>query len=185
MNRVKLYFLFVITFFFSAAYLANKNYAQKKQRQAEFIKMYAPIWNEATAQVIEIGKAMPEDKFSYRPSGESKTFAEQLVHIANSSYVLSQLMLKGKKVEMNEPDANKMSKEEVLAFVKEKMDDASLVMASLTEAELKEVVKTFAGNEMPKQQAVIWIHDHVTNHKAKANLYVRMNEIDPPAYRYY
>ena len=185
MNRLKLYFIFVLTFFFSAAYLANKNYAQKKHTQAEFIKMYAPIWQEATAQVIEIGEAMPEDKFSYKPTEESKTFAEQLVHIANSSYVLSQLMLKGQKVDMNEPDANKMTKAEILAFIKEKMDDAALVMASVSESELKEMVKTFAGNEMPKQQAIIWIHDHVTNHKAKANLYVRMNEIEPPAYRYY
>jgi hypothetical protein len=32
---------------------------------------------------------------------------------------------------------------------------------------------------MPKSQAVIFIQDHLTNHRAKANLYIRMNHIDP------
>jgi uncharacterized damage-inducible protein DinB len=184
MNRLKLYLVLVVAFFFSAAYLANKNHEHKPKR-AQFVNMYLPIWAEAEAQVLEIAEAMPEGKFNYKPTEESKTFAEQIVHIANSSYVLSQFMLQGKKVDMTEPDASKMSKKEILAFSKEKMDATAGVISGLNEEQLKEMVKTFAGNEMPKQQAVIWLHDHVTNHKAKANLYVRMNDINPPAYRYY
>ncbi|MEM1137508.1 MAG: hypothetical protein AAGI07_16835, partial [Bacteroidota bacterium] len=110
---------------------------------------------------------------------------EQLVHIANASHLMSQMLLKGEKVAFSEPDASQMTKEEIIVQLEEKLSATAEIIASLTEDELKEKIKTFDGNEIPRQQVIIFIHDHLTNHRAKANLYVRMNDITPPKYKYY
>ena len=182
MNKLRLYIILVIAIFFSAAYLANKN---NDKKAVAFTEMYLPIWNEGKAQVIEIAKAMPEDKYSFKPAEESKTFAEQIIHIAASSHIMAQMILKGEKVEFKEPDASKMSKDEIIAFAEEKLDATAKIIETLSTSDLNEEVKTFGGNMLPKSQAIIFIHDHLTNHRAKANLYIRINGIDPPKYRYY
>ncbi|MBT29667.1 MAG: hypothetical protein CMO01_08385 [Thalassobius sp.] len=184
MNKLRLYIILVIAIFFSAAYLANKK-NDEHVKNAAFTEMYVPIWNQGKAQVIELAEAMPEDKFSFKPAEESKTFAEQIVHIAASSHIMAQMILKGEKVEYKEPDASTMSKEEIIEFTEKELSATADIIESLSEKELKTEIKSFGGNMMPKQQAVIFIHDHLTNHKAKANLYIRMNGIDPPKYRYY
>jgi len=42
-----------------------------------------------------------------------------------------------------------------------------------------------SGNTVSRAFAFFYVQDHVTNHRAKANLYIRMNNIKPPAYTWW
>ena len=48
-----------------------------------------------------------------------------------------------------------------------------------------EEIKSFGGNQMSRLEGMLTVHDHMTNHKAKANLYVRISGNTPPSYKYY
>lgn len=154
-------------------------------QESTWAKMYGPIWENAQKQVLDIAEAMPEDKYSYRPTDISRTFAEQLMHIGYSSKYIAEAYLKGVQAEYEDPSPEGMSKAEIIKFLKESLAACGQIYQELSEEELNQQVTTFGGNTMSKRQMIISIHDHLTNHKAKANLYVRMNGIEPPPYGYY
>ena len=56
----------------------------------DFGKMYLPVWQEAREHCLEVARAMPEDKYTWKPTEVSKTFAEQMVHIGYTSKLLTQ-----------------------------------------------------------------------------------------------
>ena len=64
---------------------------------------------------------MAEDKYSYRPTDVSRTFAEQLMHIGYASKFIAGAYLKGVQVEYSDPSPEGKSKAEVISFVKESL----------------------------------------------------------------
>ncbi len=156
-----------------------------RPQESEWGKMYAPIWEGAQNQVLAIAEAMPEDKYNYRPTDVSRTFAEQMMHIAYASRFIAEAYLKGVQAEYADPSPDGKSKAEIINFLEENLKACAEIFQSMSDEELKQEITTFAGNTMPKQQLIMFIHDHLTNHKAKSNLYIRMNGIEPPKYSYY
>ncbi len=152
-----------------------------------FAEGHAPVWNEAIAQVLELAESMPEDSYSFTPHDSVRTFAQQLLHIGGSSKMIANMFLKDIQADgpPQEPEVE-MSKEEIIASVKQDLEEAGEIMKGMSDDQLDEEVKNpFSGNTMSRRVALMFIHDHLTNHKAKANLYVRISGNEPPAYRYY
>ena len=151
-----------------------------------FVEGHAPVWNEAIAQVLELAESMPEDSYSFTPHDSVRTFAQQLLHIGGASIVIANLFLKDIQPEgpPQDPEVD-MSKEEIIALVKQNLEETWDIMKSMSDEQLDEEVKSFAGNAMTRREGLMFVHDHLTNHKAKANLYVRISGNEPPSYRYY
>ncbi len=152
-----------------------------------FVEGHAPVWDEAIAQVMELADAMPEDYYTYKPHDSVRTFAEQLVHIGASSKVIVNMFLKDIQPDGPPPDmdVSAMTKAEIVAFVKTNLEETGDIMKSMSDEQLAEKIKSFSGNEMTRLEGLLLVHDHLTNHKGKANLYVRISGNDPPSYRYY
>lgn len=152
-----------------------------------FVEAQAPIWEEAIAQIEELADAMPEDMYDYKPHDSVRTFAEQLIHIGGSSKVMANMFLKDEQPSGPPPqmDASAMSKEDVVEYVVTNLREAGDIMRSVSDEALQEETKSFSGRNITRMQGLLMIHDHLTNHKAKANLYVRISGNDPPNYRYY
>lgn len=55
--------------------------------RTEFTKMYLPVWQEAVEHCLAVARAMPEENYNFRPTEISKTFGEQMVHIAASNKI--------------------------------------------------------------------------------------------------
>lgn len=148
-----------------------------------FTKMYLPIWEEAMEHCLAVADAMPENSYSYRPTEVSKTFAEQMVHIATSTKLLTQRYVQGMDVKSERLDASKMTKIEIINLLKEKFDYTTKVIHTIEQKQLDELcIMYHSKNEVSRAFALFYVQDHLANHRAKANLYVRMNGIDPPAY---
>jgi uncharacterized damage-inducible protein DinB len=148
-----------------------------------FTKMYLPVWLEAKKHCLEVAKAMPEASYSYKPTEVSKTFAEQMVHIAHTVELLTQRYVQGMDVQPNTPDASKMTKAEIIAYLEKGFDYTTHVIYSIDQAKLDETcVMYHSGNTVSRAFAFFYVQDHMANHRAKANLYVRMNNIQPPEY---
>ncbi|MEK6480184.1 DinB family protein [Catalinimonas sp. 4WD22] len=152
-----------------------------------FVEAQAPIWEEAIAQIEELADAMPEDNYDYRPHDSVMTFSEQLIHIGGSSKVMANMFLKDEQPSGPPPemDASAMSKDEVVEYVVTNLREAGDIMSSVSDEALQEETQSFSGRSITRMQGLLMIHDHLTNHKAKANLYVRVSGNTPPNYRYY
>ncbi len=145
------------------------------------------MWNAAIDQIVELSDAMPVDMYNYKPSDSVRTFAEQLIHIGGSSVVIANLYLKDIPPPEDRPDMDvaNMSKEEIMKFVITSLEQTGEIISSMSDQQLMEKIKSFGGNDMTRLEGLLTVHDHLTNHKAKANLYVRITGNKPPSYRYY
>ena len=167
-------FISITTFGFSQSTMTPKT---------AFTKMYLPVWLEAKAHCLDVAKAMPEDNYSYRPTSVSKTFGAQLVHIAHTVKLLTERYVQGMEVQPNTPDASKMTKAEIIKLLEEGFDYTTNVIRNIGQKQLDETcVMYHSGNTVSRAFAFFYVQDHMANHRAKANLYVRMNGVKPPAY---
>lgn len=154
-----------------------------KAAKTAFGTMYLPVWSEAKAHCLEVAKAMPDSLYGFRPTPKSKSFAEQMVHIGYTIRLLTQRYVEGKKAVPNTPDASVMTKTEILGFLKNGFDYTAVVIGNISEGQLQETcVMYHSGNTVSRAFALFYVQDHLTNHRAKANLYLRMNAIEPPTY---
>ena len=148
-----------------------------------FTKMYLPIWEEAMEHCLAVANAMPESKYNYKPTDVSKTFAEQMVHIATSTELLTKRYVQGMSVKPERLDASTMTKEEIIALLKKRFAYTTNVIQTIEQKQLDELcIMYHSKNEISRAFALFYVQDHLANHRAKANLYVRMNGIEPPAY---
>ena len=148
-----------------------------------FTQMYLDVWNTAAEHCLEVARAMPEELYSYKPTEVSKTFGEQMVHIAHTVELLAQRYVQGMEVTPNTPDASKMSKAEILQLLENGMEYVREVIYTVEQEQLEETcVMYHSGNTVSRAFALFYVQDHMNNHRAKANLYIRMNNIKPPEY---
>ncbi|MFP2994761.1 DinB family protein [Spongiivirga sp. MCCC 1A20706] len=148
-----------------------------------FTKMYLNVWNEAAEHCLEVAKAMPEHLYSYKPTDVSKTFGEQMVHIGYTVKLLTKRYVQGMDVKPNTPDASKMSKAEIIVLLEDGFAYTRNVVNTIEQEQLDQLcVMYHSGNTVSRAFALFYVQDHMTNHRAKTNLYLRMNNIQPPEY---
>jgi uncharacterized damage-inducible protein DinB len=173
----------LLTLFVLIQFLSPTYSQEAPTPKTDFTKMYLPVWLEGREHCIDVAKTMPEELYSYKPTEVSKTFAEQMVHIAYTVELLTQRYVQGMDVTPNTPDASKMTKAEIISMLEEGFDYVTNVINTIEQKQLDETcVMYHSGNTVSRAFAFFYVQDHMANHRAKSNLYIRMNNIQPPEY---
>lgn len=173
--------LFAALFLSALALTTNAQDEPKSQ----FGKDFLHVWTVSMKNAIDVAEAMPEEYYGYQPADTTKTFGDQIGHIGFTSDYLSKGFVDGDWGEYKDPDTSEMTKAEVVAYLKEKMELATARITSMTDEQANETIDAFGGRKLKRYVTVLFIQDHLTNHRAKANLYIRLKGIKPPAYAYF
>jgi uncharacterized damage-inducible protein DinB len=142
-------------------------------------------YERAKAMSLEYVDAMPADKFSYKPTDEVRTFAEQFLHASQGTIGLVSNGTGADKIYANanlEKDPNLQSKEEVRRMVTESFDFAIASIKAMDASTFGEIVERGPF----KITRLAWIqkaHEHISHHRGQAAVYLRMNGIAPPQYK--
>lgn len=165
-------------------FIAGGLFAQAERLpKTAFTKMYLPVWQEARAHCLEVARAMPDSLYAFKPTPVSKTFAEQMVHIGYTLELLTQRYVEGRVVTPNAPDANEMTRSQIIELLEAGFDYTTEVIYTLEQEQLDETcVMYHSGNTVSRAFALFYVQDHMANHRAKANLYLRLCGITPPEY---
>ncbi len=148
-----------------------------------FTKTYLAVWSVASDHCLDVAKTMPEELYSYKPTSVSKSFGEQMVHIGYTVELLTKRYVQGMEVKPNAPDASKMTKAEILELLENAFAYTTNVIHTIEQGQLDEsCVMYHSGNTVSRAFAFFYVQDHMANHRAKANLYLRMNNVQPPEY---
>ena len=151
--------------------------------KTDFTRMYLPVWKEASKHCLDVAMAMPEEMYSFKPTEVSKTFAEQMVHIAAANKLITNRYILGMDVKPNTPDAAQLSKAEIIVMLEKSFSYTTTVIINISQDKLDETCTMYhSGNTVSRAFALFYVQDHMANHRAKSNLYIRMNNIDPPEY---
>jgi uncharacterized damage-inducible protein DinB len=140
----------------------------------------------AEGNFLGVAEAMPEDKYSYIPTGGNfdgvRTFGEQVKHVACAQFAFFN-EFEGKKppedCEKGGHDPAK-TKAELIKYLKDSFDYSNRVLATLTANNaLDRVEGRYAGpnTKMGISVVAVW---HITDHYGQLVAYLRLNGIVPP-----
>ena len=142
---------------------------------------------QSRAYTLECAQAMPEDKYGFRPVPETRTFGQQMVHIAESFPGLYELLIEGKTAPTHAfSEAGKeqvASKEDVVRRLNEGFGYVERAALRLKGSSLEAIIQGIGGREITKRRALRFLLDHTTHHRGQAVIYLRMNGVRPPQYR--
>jgi uncharacterized damage-inducible protein DinB len=126
-------------------------------------------------KIMKSADAMPESKYSYRPTKDVRSFAEILTHVADISYTLCSNV----KGEANPATpTTKVSKTEIKAYLKGSFDYCDGVYSGLTDAHLNDQANFF-GVRTNKMFILTQVGNHDALHYGNLVTYLRINDIEP------
>jgi len=140
-------------------------------------------WKRAKEYTKEYLDAMPEDGVNFKPTAEIRSFAEQMLHIANANYAFASAASgktnpnQGKDLEKAQELKSKAS------LTKAVMDSYDFVISALegsTEGKMAEKVKIF-NMDMDRGTAFEKAFEHHTPHRGQTTIYLRLKGVKPPA----
>ena len=170
MKKLTLLFTLMLALFTSASVYAQMS---KEQMIAD--------WQRAKAYTKEYLDAMPEDGYSFKPTPEMRTFAAQMLHLADGDYGLVGAA-SGKANPLGKVSAEKTIPQTKEATTKAVMDSYDFVISAIqgmTPAQLQETMK-FAGQDLAKATIISKAFEHQTHHRGQTVVYLRLKGATPP-----
>ncbi len=133
--------------------------------------------------LVAAAEAMPADKYSYRPTPAQMSFAMIQVHLANEGNDLLCGKVAGVAVPQRTPMDTTMSKDQLVARLKETFAFCESAFAQLDDSKLGEPMQLFGPNPFTRAAAIlITVGDWADHYSQEAN-YLRLNGILPPTAR--
>ncbi len=126
-------------------------------------------------KIMKSAEAMPESKYSYRPTKDVRSFAEILNHVGDISYILCS------NVKGEAPPAMaaaRSSKAEITAYVKDAFDYCDGVYSGFTDAHLN-APADFFGVKTNKMFILTQVGNHDALHYGNLVTYLRINGVVP------
>jgi uncharacterized damage-inducible protein DinB len=146
------------------------------------------IWKDVEHDFISLAEAMPEDRWSFRPTqgafSNVRTFAEQVKHVACANEAWAKQIMGEKppdRCDQGGPNPAK-SKGELLAYLRASF---ALVDRAIEGSSRENLLQSTPGpywgpNRLSALVAEVW---HVSDHYGQLVEYLRMNNVVPPASR--
>lgn len=173
-NMKKLFFTTLIFCLFSL-----KNFAQLGETvKAQLVK----DWERAKVYTKEYLDAMPKDKYDFRAQDSIRTFAQQMLHLAQGSIGLSangtgkEGIWIGRQLEQSK---TAQAADSVMYYVMASYDFAIEGIKNMDVSKLEEKNKRGTFDET----RLAWLmkaFEHQTHHRGQTTIYIRLQGIKPP-----
>lgn len=157
-------------------------------QENDFIKEYLERLENSRKYLILVAKSMPKDKYDFKATSESMSFAENLMHISWAMDWHSQSLMGGREARDWNTDtelkvANK-SKKEMISKIDEVFKKTIEFISNFDINKLEERLDYF-GSDRTKRQILLLLADHITHHRGQILVYMRLNGLKPPRYVLY
>ncbi len=139
-------------------------------------------WEGQRDKLMKIAAAMPDDKFSFKPKPEVRTWAEQLTHVAGA-IVGTMRRLDAAATPPTLPQ-NPTAKADVLKVLGDAFEFGSSVLKKQTDATLVEGVQGpgYYGPGLSTRARLVYrTLVHTEDEYGVMTVYLRLNGITPPA----
>lgn len=176
---------FLITISLSAVV---KGYSQTGFSPDSIKSMLITDWERAKAYTADYMKAMPADKYSFRAEDSVRTFAQQLLHIAQANKFFLALAT-GAKPDFTAPDLEKsasaQSADSVMFYVNSGYDAVINALKTLNASDLMQTA-SFTMDKPYTFTRLSWFlkaFEHQTHHRGQTTIYLRLAGVRPPGER--
>ena len=144
--------------------------------------------DDLQSQVLQLAKAIPEEKYGWRPGPGVRSFKEVFLHIAYGNELLLNIATKNpdkeavmKQIEQNaKGEQDPASKEKIVGMLTESFAAVRKAMEGVRSAAgLTREIDVF-GKQEPMGSVLVSIDTHIGEHLGQAIAYARVNGIVPP-----
>lgn len=173
--------ILILTSMFLFSSLTSPIFSQ----QNDYIKEYLERLENSRKYLILVAETMPEDKYDYKATPESMSFAENLMHIGWAMDWHSQSLMGGRDARDWNTDTelkvDNKSKKEMIATIDSTFKKTIDFISNFDTNKLEERLDYF-GSDRTKRQILMLLADHITHHRAQMLVYMRLNGLVPPRY---
>jgi len=143
-------------------------------------------WQRARAYTKEYLDAMPEDGYGFKPTPEVRSFAGQMLHLADVNYAFT-VTASGKPSPFGQTGADHgqlgrtipQTKEATTQAVMASYDWLISILQGMTPDQLQETIK-FAKEDITRFGIFGKAFEHQTHHRGQTTIYLRLKGITPP-----
>ncbi|MFC5195729.1 DinB family protein [Bizionia hallyeonensis] len=173
--------LLTLTSFILFSSVATPLFAQ----QDRFIDDYLERLENSRKYLLLIAETMPADKYGFRATPESLTFAENLMHIGYAMDWHSQSLLGNREAREWKTDTvfkvSHKSKKEMITLIDNTFNKTIKLIKQFNTTQLDDELDYFGLNRS-KRQIFLLLTDHITHHRGQMLVYMRLNGLIPPRY---
>jgi uncharacterized damage-inducible protein DinB len=159
---------------------ATKKDAGVKPAEPES-KVVLDSWNDIGRKLTTMAEEFPEDKYDFKPTPAERSFAEQLLHAANSCYYFTNPAMGKKTPAAEDPKRDQYkSKADIVAFVKKSFADGAAAIQSQGDKGLMTEVVYFPQQKSRVIDIAYGIIEHSGEHYGQLVVYYRLAGLVPP-----
>jgi uncharacterized damage-inducible protein DinB len=142
-------------------------------------------WNDIGRKLVAMAEDFPEDKYDFKPTPAQRTFAEQLLHVANAMYFFTNPAQGQKPPAEEDPKrANYKTKADVVAFVKKCVEDGAAAIKARGDKGLGEwFADPSSKQQMQFSDLAYGLAEHSGEHYGQLVVYYRVAGLVPPESR--
>ena len=139
-------------------------------------------WERTKSLVLGLVNAMPDDKWSFKPTPAQGSFAERALHVADIDTKLLST-LGGKTPAPSAVNLKAMTKAEVVATLQASFDYGAAVIKEFNDQQLAERIASmpFFGPTASRLKVIYFSMQHTNDIYGQLVVYLRLNGITPPA----
>jgi uncharacterized damage-inducible protein DinB len=142
-------------------------------------------WNDVGRKLIAMAEDFPEDKYDFKPVPAQRSFAEQLLHAANTNYFFTNPVMGRKPPAAEDPKRDDYkTKATVAAFVKKAFEDGAAAIKFKGDEGLNDLVVDPFANQQVRVSDMAWgLLEHSGEHYGQLVVYYRVAGLVPPESR--
>lgn len=142
-------------------------------------------WNDVGRKLIAMAEDFPEDKYDFKPVPAQRSFAEQLLHAANSNYFFTNPAMGRKPPAEEDPKREDYkTKAAVAAFVKKAFEDGAAAIKFKGDKGLNDLIVDPFANQQVRVSDMAWgLLEHSGEHYGQLVVYYRVSGLVPPESR--
>ncbi|MBS1532486.1 MAG: DinB family protein [Bacteroidetes bacterium] len=144
-------------------------------------------WQRAKYYTKSYLDAMPEDGYAFKPTPEIRSFAQQMLHLADANYLFaSSASGKPNSLGIDLPHHDVLqktsaeTKDAVTKAVMDSYDFAISTLQSMTPDQLQESIKFGSKTTITRSGLYGKGFEHQTHHRGQTTIYLRLKGVTPP-----
>jgi uncharacterized damage-inducible protein DinB len=145
-----------------------------------FKAMFVRHWQVAREFTLAVAEAMPAEDYDFRPNPDELSFGRLMTHIAGQNS--SSCATATGTTPLAEPTVT--DKATALRFLAETFDKCTKALDAMPADQLDREVYKFQGTPVLAREALWYTFTHMAHHRGQAEVYLRVKNIKPPAWRF-
>lgn len=132
-------------------------------------------------KLTRLAEAIPAEKYTWRPSDDTRSFAEVFLHICAANFNLYKLVGTSppSNVDVKNLEKSTTDKAKIIATLKDSFAHAKLAIKGMNDADLEKSMDWFGGKNT-ERGILLFIVRHAAEHLGQSIAYARFAGIVPP-----